>query len=37
MLVDEELQYRTVPSAISLRQRVRRIRKFIVNGFYEEH
>jgi hypothetical protein len=37
MVVDEELQHRTVPSAVALHQRVKRIRKFFINGAYEEH
>ena len=37
MLVDDELQYRTVPSARALHQRVKRIRKFFINGAYDEH
>ena len=37
VLVNEELKYRKVPSAVAFHQRVKRFHKFIVNGFYEEH
>ncbi len=35
MVVDDELKYRHVPSAVALHQRVKRIRQFFINGAYE--